>query len=46
MSVIMKAYMLTNSISGPSCLDADGWRRILTSRVFGTAILDLTQNIC
>ena len=43
MSVIMKAYMLANSISGPPCLDADGWRRILTSRVFGTAILDLRK---
>ena len=42
-SVIMKASMLTKGESGPSGLDADGWRRILTSRAFGTAILDLRK---
>ena len=40
-SVIMKASMLTKGASGPSGLDADGWRRILTSCVFETATLDL-----
>ena len=32
----MKAAMLTKGGSGPSGLDADGWRKILTSRSFGT----------
>ena len=40
-SVIMKASMLTKSGSGASGLDVDGWCRILTSRTFGTATLDL-----
>ena len=42
-SVRMKASMLTKGESGPSGLDADGWRRILTFRVFGTAALDLRK---
>ena len=32
----MKVSMLTKGGSGLSSLDADGWRRILTSRAFGT----------
>ena len=42
-SVIMKASMLTKGGSGSSGLDTDGWHRILTSRAFGTVILDLRQ---
>ena len=42
-SVITKASMLTKGGSGSSGLDTDGWRRILTFRAFGTAILDLRQ---
>ena len=42
-SVIMKASMLTKSGSGPSGLDADGWRRTLTTRAFGTEILGLRK---
>ena len=42
-SVIMKASMLIKGGSGPSGLDADGWRRILTSRAFGAATLDLRK---
>ena len=42
-SVIMKASILTKGGSGPSGLDADGWLRILTSRAFGTATLDLRK---
>ena len=43
-SVIMKASMLTKGESGPSGQhQADGWRRILTYRAFGTAILDLRK---
>ena len=41
--VIMKASMLIKGGSGPSGLDANGWRRILTSRAFGTATLDLRK---
>ena len=36
-SLILKAAMLTKGGSGPSGLDAYGWRKILTSRSFGTA---------
>ena len=39
-SVIMKASILTKGGSEPSGLDADGWRRILTSCAFETATLD------
>ena len=42
-SVIMKAPTLTKSGSEPRGLDAAGWRRILTSRAFGTATLDLRK---
>ena len=42
-SVIMKVSMLTKGGSGTSGLDADVWRRILTSRTFGTATLDLRK---
>ena len=37
--------MLTKGGSGPSGLDADGWRRILTSRAFWTATLDLRRTL-
>ena len=37
----MKASMLTKGGSGPSDLDANGWRRVLTSRAFRTAKLYL-----
>ena len=36
-SLILKAEMLTKGGSGPSGIDVDGWRKILTSRSFGTA---------
>ena len=39
--LILKAPMLTKCGSGPSCLDADGWRKILTSPSLGTASSDL-----
>ena len=42
-SVIMKASMLTKGRSWSSVLDADVWRRILTSRAFGNATLDLRK---
>ena len=37
----MKVSILTKGGSRPSGIDADGWRRILTSHDFGTAQLDL-----
>ena len=36
-SLILKAEMLTKGGSGPSGIDVDGWRKILTSRSFETA---------
>ena len=35
--LIFNAAVLTKGGSGPSGLDADGWRKIFTSRSFGTA---------
>ena len=40
-SLILKAAMLTKSGSEISGLDTDGWRKILTSRSFGTASSDM-----
>ena len=49
----MKAAQKTKGGSGPSGLDADGWRKPLTSRVYGddgrdlrTAIANVTKKIC
>ena len=42
-SLILKAAMLTKRGSGPSGLDADGWRKILTSRSFGTSSSELRK---
>ena len=42
-SLILKAAMLTKGGSGPPGLDADGWRRMLTSREFGTSSTDLRK---
>ena len=41
--MILKAATLTKGESGPSSLDAGGWRRILTSREFGTSSSDLRK---
>ena len=43
--LILKAAMLTKSESRPSGLDADCWRKILTSRSFGTALSEFVQDI-
>ena len=40
-SLILKAATLTKVESGQPSLDANGWRRILTSREFGTSSTDL-----
>ena len=42
---VLKAATVTKGGSGPSGLDADGWRRILCSTVFGTTNLDLRKAI-
>ena len=42
-SLILKAAMLTKGGSGPPGLDADGWRRMLSSREFGTSSTDLRK---
>ena len=42
-SLILKAAMLTKGESGPAGLDADGWRKILTSFSFGTAPTELRK---
>ena len=52
-AMVMKAAQFTKGGSGPSGLDGDGWRHILTSRRFGDAGSDLrvaiatfTRSIC
>ena len=42
---IAKAALRTRGTAGPSGLDADGWRRILISKNFGTAGKDLRTAI-
>ena len=49
----MKAAQRTKGGSGPSGLDADGWRKPLTSKVYGengrdlrTALANVTKKIC
>ena len=51
--MVMKAAQLTQGGSGPSGLDGDGWRHILTSRGYGDAGNDLrvaiaavTRSLC
>ena len=45
-SLILKAAMLTKGESGSSGFDADGWRKTLTWRSFGTTLSDIAQDIC
>ena len=52
-SRVLKAAQKTKGGSGPSGLDADGWRKPLTSRVYGddgrdlrTVIANVTKKIC
>ena len=42
---VRKAAMLTRGGSGPSGLDADGWRHILVSRNFGTCSAELRTEL-
>ena len=42
-SLILKAAMLTKGGSGPTDLDADSWRKTLTSLSFGTASSELRE---
>lgn len=43
--LVRKAAIRTKGGSGPSGLDADGWRRIITSNAFGTCASDLRKAI-
>ena len=43
--MVLQAATRTKGGSGPSGLDADGWRRILCSSTFGTTNLDLRKAI-
>ena len=43
--LVRKAAIRTKGGSGPSGLDADGWRRILTSKAYGTCASDLRKSI-
>ena len=52
-SLVMKTALETKGGSGPSGLDSDGWKRILTSRVYGDCGKDLriamanaTKSLC
>ena len=41
--ILRKAVMKTKGGSGPSGLDADGWKQILLSKNFGQSFSDLRQ---
>ena len=42
-TLVLKAATATKGGSGPSGLDAEGWRKILTSSAYGTATTDLRR---
>ena len=44
-SLILKAATQTKGGSGPSGMDADGWRRILASKAFGKSSSDLRKHL-
>ena len=44
-ALVMKTAMKTKGDSGPSGLDADGWRRILVSNSFGNCASDLRKAV-
>ena len=44
-STISRAALHTKGAAGPSGLDADGWRRILVSRNFGSAGSELRSSL-
>ena len=44
-SLVLKAAQVTKGGSGPSGLDADGWRKPLTSKVYGDASKDLRTSL-
>ena len=43
--LMKKVAIRTNGGPGPSGLDADGWRKMLTSKVFGSCTFDLRKAI-
>ena len=42
---ILKAVSRTKGAGGVSCLDADEWRRMLGSKIFGNAAIDLRKSL-
>ena len=44
-TLVLKAASSTKGGSGPSGLDVDGWRKIITSSVYGTATIDLSWDM-
>ena len=42
---ILKAVSRTKGAGGVSCLDADEWRRILGSKIFGNVAIDLRKSL-
>ena len=42
-SIVLEAAKITQGGSGPSGMDADGWRRVLVSRDYGDAGNDLRK---
>ena len=43
--MIKKAVLITKGGSGPSGIDADGWKKILVSKVYGDAGEDLRKTL-
>ena len=43
--IVLRATSITKGRSGPSGIDADGWRRMLTSNSFGRASSDIGKSI-
>ena len=42
---VWKVAMRTKGCSGPSGLDADGWRKILTSTTYGESVSNVSQAV-
>ena len=44
-SVILEVAKITQGVSGPSGMDADGWRQILVSKDYGDTVNDLHKAV-
>ena len=42
---VRKATLKNRGVSGPSGMDADGWRKVLTSKQFGDSSTDLCKTL-